>query len=140
MVTLAIIFWIVRQLVKPIEELTQSISTMKRAADFKPLQITRYDEIGKLTHSFNTMTSTVTNYEEHLERFVPKNHWPCLRPTAFWKLSWGNRLKKILAVLFLDIRGFTALVESMSPADTFSLLNSFLSAMGPWCANTTDHR
>ena len=131
MVTLAIIFWIVHQLIKPIEELTRSISRMKRAADFKPLQISRNDEIGKLTHSFNTMTSTVSDYEEHLERFVPKKSLALLGSESVLEVELGQQAEKELAVLFLDIRGFTALVESMTPADTFSLLNSFLSAIGP---------
>ena len=131
MVTLLIIFWIVHQLIKPIEELTLSISTMKRAADFKPLQIKRSDEIGKLTHSFNTMTSTVADYEEHLERFVPKKSLALLGTQSVLEVELGQQAEKELAVLFLDIRGFTALVESMTPADTFSLLNSFLNAIGP---------
>lgn len=131
MVTLVIIFWIVHQLIKPIEELTLSISTMKRAADFKPLKVTRSDEIGKLTHSFNTMTSTVADYEEHLERFVPKKSLALLGTQSVLEVELGQQAEKELAVLFLDIRGFTALVENMTPADTFSLLNSFLKAIGP---------
>ena len=77
------------------------------------------------------MTATVTNYEEHLERFVPKKSLALLETDSVLEVELGQQAEKDLAVLFLDIRGFTALVETMTPADTFSLLNSFLSAMGP---------
>lgn len=39
--------------------------------------------------------------------------------------------RKVLTILFSDIRGFTTLSESLSPEDLTSILNDYLSAMTP---------
>ena len=68
---------------------------------------------------------------EVFERFVPKQFLVRLGHRDIADISLGDSVQKEMTVLFSDIRGFTTLVESMTPRENFAFVNSFLGHMEP---------
>ncbi len=88
------------------------------------------DEIGQLTRAFNHMASSLAEKEKikgAFSRFVP----PLVVREILQDLDnislSGKRIK--VAVMFVDIRGFTSLSESLPAEDVVNILNSFLESM-----------
>jgi class 3 adenylate cyclase len=63
--------------------------------------------------------------------FVPQKFLELAGETDFTRLELGKSTTRDITILFSDIRGFTALSESMSPEENFRFLNSYLRRMGP---------
>jgi class 3 adenylate cyclase len=83
------------------------------------------DEIGALTHSFNDM---ILNLREklHMEKYLSRSTLQLIK-----KLRDSDKLKlggerRHVAVLFSDIRGFTAMTESLEAEAVVEMLNTFL--------------
>ena len=96
------------------------------------------DEVGRLSVSFNEMAETIQQYHvrqgaflEAYGKFVPHELLRLLHKDSILDLKLGDQSEKEMAVLFSDIRSFTALSESMSPQQNFDFLNSYLKRMGP---------
>ena len=68
-------------------------------------------------------------------RFVPQQFLTHLGKEHIEDVVLGDAVERQMAVLFSDIRSFTALSESMSPAQNFAFLNSYLSRVGPIVRN-----
>ena len=68
---------------------------------------------------------------ESFERFVPKEFLESLGKESIVNISRGDAVKKEMAVLFMDIRGFTGLSERIGPTETFEFLNRFHGIMEP---------
>lgn len=64
-------------------------------------------------------------------RFVPAEFLKLLGKSNLTDLRLGDWKSISLAVLFADIRGFTALSETMTPEENFRFINSYLSRTGP---------
>jgi two-component system sensor histidine kinase ChiS len=69
---------------------------------------------------------------ESFARFVPREFLECLGRTSVLEVRLGDQVLKEMAVLFSDIRSFTALSEKMSPQENFNFLNSYLQRMNPF--------
>jgi len=65
------------------------------------------------------------------ERFVPKQFLQQLGRTSILDVALGDQVQQDIAILFMDIRGFTTLSEQLTPAATFSLVNMLLATLGP---------
>ncbi len=65
------------------------------------------------------------------QRFVPQEFLSHLGKRSIIDVALGDQVQKEMTVLFSDIRGFTALSETMDPQRSFSYINSYLSAMEP---------
>lgn len=59
-------------------------------------------------------------------RFVPREFLDLLGCTTLTDIHLGNHVQKFMSVLFCDIRGFTALSETLTGAETFDFINQFL--------------
>ncbi len=74
-------------------------------------------------------------YQERLmsafEKFVPKEFVSLLNKEEIVNIALGDNIEKTITVLFLDIRNFTTLSESMSPNENFNFINQFLSHTAP---------
>ncbi len=64
-------------------------------------------------------------------RFVPQQFLTHIGKDHIEDVALGDAVERKMAVLFSDIRSFTALSETMSPAQNFAFLNSYLSRVGP---------
>lgn len=63
------------------------------------------------------------------ERFVPKEFLTLLKKKSVVDVVIGDHIQKDMTVLFLNIPDFITLSEKMTPQQTFSLINEFLSHM-----------
>jgi adenylate cyclase len=68
---------------------------------------------------------------EAYSRFVPREFLAHLNKESIVSVKLGDQVQGTMTVLFADIRSFTTLSESMSPADTFAFLNSYLGMVAP---------
>jgi two-component system, sensor histidine kinase ChiS len=64
-------------------------------------------------------------------RFVPMEFLNFLGHDNIVDIQLGDQVQKEMTVLFVDIRAFTALSESMTPQENFKFINSFLSRLSP---------
>ncbi len=65
------------------------------------------------------------------ERFVPREFISLLNKESIHEIRLGDQVKQQMTVMFADIRGWTALSESMSPQDNFKFINGYLSRVSP---------
>ncbi|MFK5968976.1 MAG: two-component regulator propeller domain-containing protein [Candidatus Marithrix sp.] len=65
------------------------------------------------------------------ERFVPKEFLSLLKKDNVIDVNLGDHIEKDITVLFSDIRGFTAMSETMSPKEVFDFINIYLGQMEP---------
>ncbi|YAF96759.1 MAG: AAA family ATPase [Nodularia sp. CChRGM 3473] len=65
------------------------------------------------------------------ERFVPRQFLQFLNKQSIIDVELGDQVQREMSVLFTDIRAFTTLSESMTPAENFQFINSYLSHMEP---------
>ncbi len=64
-------------------------------------------------------------------RFVPRQFLQLLGRPSIVDVKLGDNVEQEMTLLFSDIRDFTALSESILPAENFRFINSYLSTMEP---------
>lgn len=74
---------------------------------------------------------SIQRMADSFSRFVPREFLRSLGRTQLLDIRLGESVQKVMTVLFSDIRGFTSLVERMSPTDNIGFLNSYISHMEP---------
>ena len=65
------------------------------------------------------------------ERFVPREFLGFLEKKSIVDVQLGDQVQKEMTILFSDIRGFTALSETMTPVENFKFINTYLGQMEP---------
>jgi two-component system sensor histidine kinase ChiS len=63
--------------------------------------------------------------------FVPREFLRQLGKESIIDVELGDNVELDVAVLMSDIRGFTTLFETMTPADSFNFINGYFGRMGP---------
>jgi class 3 adenylate cyclase/uncharacterized protein YdbL (DUF1318 family) len=112
-----------RSITAPIAKLAEG--TREVAAgnfDFK-MNVSRRDEIGDLAESFNQMTQGLRERAD-MQKFVSQSTVDMIQART-QPTSAGER--RVMTMLFSDIRGFTTFSERRSPEDVISMLNRCLS-------------
>jgi class 3 adenylate cyclase len=66
-----------------------------------------------------------------LDRFVPHVLLDFLDKDSIVDVELGDHVQGDMAVMFSDIRGFTALSEKLTPKESFRYLNAYLGMVGP---------
>lgn len=82
----------------------------------------------------NIMDSAVTEVEKtniSMGRFVPSEFLSLLKKKNINEVGLGDHTEREMTILFADIRNFTGISETLSPAENFSFINDYLSVMGP---------
>ncbi|MEM9140783.1 MAG: adenylate/guanylate cyclase domain-containing protein, partial [Pseudomonadota bacterium] len=64
-------------------------------------------------------------------RFVPRSFLQVLDRPSIDQIELGDHVLSEASILFSDIRGFTAMVEDMGPAEAIEFINAYLSRMEP---------
>ncbi|MEM6954326.1 MAG: AAA family ATPase [Myxococcota bacterium] len=82
-----------------------------------------------------------TNLERSLEaqvklttahaRFVPHQFLQALERDRITDVALGDHVEKEMSILFSDIRGFTSIVENLTPAENIAFINDYLAHMEP---------
>ncbi|HBL19223.1 MAG: hypothetical protein A2X36_03105 [Elusimicrobia bacterium GWA2_69_24] len=89
------------------------------------VQVNSNDDIGRLTQSFNDMVLKLRE-KLHMEKYLSQSTLQLIkrfRDTDH--LSLGGERRHV-AALFSDIRGFTAMTESLEPEEVVGLINLYL--------------
>ena len=69
--------------------------------------------------------------EHTVLQFVPRDLISFLGKASLLDVELGDQVEKTMSIVFTDIRDFTTLSESMTPQQTFNMINSYLSVMNP---------
>ncbi|MDY6783004.1 MAG: ATP-binding protein [Cyanobacteriota bacterium] len=64
-------------------------------------------------------------------RFVPHAFLEFLQKESIVDIQLGDRVEQEMAVMFSDIRSFTALSETMTPQENFNFVNAYLRKVSP---------
>lgn len=94
--------------------------------------------VGYLRHSAAVLSNVqekALNEQKKLTyaygRFFPPQFLTLLGKKSILDIKLGDQVEKKMAVLFADIRNFTTLIETTSPAESFRLINNYLAEVGP---------
>ncbi|MFQ5797985.1 MAG: adenylate/guanylate cyclase domain-containing protein [Bacteroidota bacterium] len=91
--------------------------------DLKVTVVTRIkDEVGTLANEFNHMVHQIREKTE-MEKFVSRS---TLRMLSEGKLPTLGGTRRVISVLFTDIRDFTAITETLWPEEVVVSLNHYL--------------
>ncbi|MCW8958701.1 MAG: HAMP domain-containing protein [Gammaproteobacteria bacterium] len=129
----------------PLQRLLRGVGSIERGNLDINIPISVHDEIGGLTHAFNTMTGSIRQAREKLHiaynhqldlteaysRFVPQEILSTLNKQSIIELGLGDNVRREMTILFSDIRSFTTISENMTPEQVFSFINSYLRDVGP---------
>ncbi len=91
------------------------------------------DRLEILKLLFNQAAISLENalyYSAHTQ-FVPYQFLELLNKDNILDVRLGDHVDKEMAILFMDIRQFTTLSESMEPNEVFQFINEYLSVMEP---------
>lgn len=64
-------------------------------------------------------------------RFVPQEYLGFLEKDSITNIGLGNHVTGEMTVMFSDLRGFTAVSETMTPQENFAFINSYLGRVSP---------
>jgi class 3 adenylate cyclase len=131
--------------IKPVRLLDERLRKLG-AGDFRTdFHISGAAEIQHLVISINDVSKRLESQrlaeKKHSEelrilneayvRFVPDNFLSHLNRSSIIDVQLGDQVATEMSVLFIDIRSFTPLSESLSPKETFQFINSYLNELGP---------
>ncbi len=68
---------------------------------------------------------------DSFSRFVPREFLRSLGRSQLVDIELGESVQKVMTVLFSDMRGFTTLVERMSPTENIGFVNDYIARMEP---------
>jgi class 3 adenylate cyclase len=112
-----------RSITAPIKQLAGATRQVA-AGDFDiRLSVARRDEIGDLAQSFNAMTEGLRQRAD-MQKFVSQSTLEMIRKDEARTPHAGGR--RVITVLFADIRGFTAFAEHRPPEEVVQMLNRYL--------------
>jgi adenylate cyclase len=90
----------------------------------RPIDVTAEDEIGQLAAAFNRM---VLRVRETFGRYIDPRVVEGLIGRPALTAAEGQR--RVMTVLFCDLKGFASLSEGMTPQGLVKVMNRYLSAM-----------
>jgi class 3 adenylate cyclase/hemerythrin superfamily protein len=115
---------------RPVRRLLDGTRAVEAGRLDGSIVITTQDEIGQLTAAFNAMVVQLRRNEKMREtfgRYVDPRVVETLVDRPALAATDGQR--RVMTVLFCDMKGFTRLSEGMTPQGLVKVMNHFLSAM-----------
>lgn len=64
--------WLTRLVIRPVSNLSQTMASVRQAGDYRELPVTRFDELGELTRSFNDLMFRIRQGEQINAQSVEK--------------------------------------------------------------------
>lgn len=76
-------------------------------------------------------TAELASFNHVYERFVPREFIDLLKKKSILEIHLGDQVSQKMTVMFADIRGWTTLLEKMTPTEAFSFINAYLRRVSP---------
>ena len=89
------------------------------------IKIESRDEIGRLAETFNEMILKLRE-KIHMEKYLSRSTLQLIKHLRATDKPHLGGERRHVAVLFSDIRGFTAMTETLDPEEVLTLLNIYL--------------
>jgi adenylate cyclase len=110
-----------RGISRPVEQLVDAAHKIA-AGDYKvKVDVASSDEIGRLGGAFNDMTDGLRKRQEIMEKTLSPDV-----AEEFLKGTDRRPERRIVTIVFMDIRGYTSGTEGMDPGDVVVLLNELM--------------
>ncbi len=116
--------WLAKSIAAPIGQLVGATQKVAAGNFDGGLDVPRVDEIGQLARAFNQMTAGLRERAD-MTKFVSASTMEMIQRRPEPGAQAGER--KVITVLFADIRGFTAWAEQRAPEEAVAVLNRYLS-------------
>lgn len=130
-------YLLAQHLSEPILRLKASVTQIAAGDLDHQADVHGADEIGDLAKAFNEMSLSLQSSFGRLqltldsfERFVPSKFLQAIAPQGIENIQVGQASTRSIAILFADIRNYTAMSEKLEPMELFRFLNSYLECMG----------
>ena len=122
--------FITRTISKPVRVLLNGTNSVIDGRLEVTLPVTSSDEIGNLTHAFNSMTGELRKADivrDMFGKYIDPRIVKGLIDQPDLKATKGQR--QVMTILFCDMRGFTDLSEGLTPDTLVTLLNRYFTLM-----------
>jgi two-component system sensor histidine kinase ChiS len=106
-----------------------TMSRLKRSLAEKNEELRAYSE--GLEERVKQRTAELASLNNIYERFVPREFIDLLQKNSILEINLGDQVSRKMTVMFADIRGWTTLLEKMTPEQAFSFINAYLRRVNP---------
>ncbi|HYQ60709.1 MAG TPA: response regulator [Desulfatiglandales bacterium] len=107
--------------------LTMSLLKQDLAEKNKELQVYSVH----LEERVRERTAELASLNRMYERFVPREFIDLLEKKSILDVHLGDQVSQKMTVMFADIRGWTTLLEKMTPQQAFNFINAYLRRVSP---------
>jgi class 3 adenylate cyclase/integral membrane sensor domain MASE1 len=76
-------------------------------------------------------TQRIAELSSAFRKYVPEEFLEILGRHSISDIQLGDQVQRSMTILFVDIRNFTDLSESMTPKENFNFINGYLKRMSP---------
>jgi class 3 adenylate cyclase len=117
-------------IIRPVRRLLEGTRAVEAGHLDQSIDVTTGDEIGQLATAFNSMVVQLRDnlrVRETFGKFVDPRVVEGLMNQATLTAAEGQR--RVMTVLFCDLKGFTSLSEGMTPQGLVKVMNRYLSIM-----------
>ena len=133
--------FLTNQVSQPLHTLTSAIVAFQNNT-YRPEMLApflqRRDELGRLAQAIDAMATSITEsnrlkdrFLHSASRFIPEQYLEFLEKPAITEVNLGDHVSAEMAVMFSDLRGFTAISEKMTPQENFDFINEYLQLVSP---------
>lgn len=106
-----------------------TMSRLKQSLAEKNAELRTYSQ--HLEERVRERTAELASLNNIYERFVPREFIDLLNKKSILEISLGDQVSQKMTVMFADIRGWTTLLEKMTPEEAFSFINAYLRRVNP---------
>ncbi len=110
-----------------------TMNRLKRSLADKNEELRTYSE--HLEERVRERTADLASLNRVYERFVPREFIDLLQKESILETRLGDQVSRKMTVMFADIRGWTTLLEKMTPTEAFSFINAYLRRVSPVIKN-----
>jgi DNA-binding response OmpR family regulator len=106
-----------------------TINRLKQSLAEKNRELQAYNE--RLEDRVKERTAELASLNRIYERFVPREFIHLLDKQSILEINLGDQVSHKMTVMFADIRGWTTLLEKMTPQQAFNFINAYLKRVSP---------
>jgi len=106
-----------------------TMNRLKQSLAEKNRELQTYSE--HLEDRVRERTAELASLNQVYERFVPREFLDLLEKKSILEINLGDHVSQRMVVMFADIRGWTSLLERMTPREAFNFINAYLRRVSP---------